>query len=145
MNINYKEQIDHIIETALTEKTFTFEIIDEIKKLKELPPIVEELNKKVNELNSEKEQLKSELDTLKLMTESVKKREQDVLVKERTLELKEVENIWKDNLLNEYKNMMSLVFRNTTIRENKFGTVPVERNGYVESASTNENTDRTAE
>ena len=136
--MDYKKDIDLIIEKALTEKTFTLEIIDEIKKLRELPDALEKAKTQIDVLLEEKTELLTKVGVFQAKEDEVKTREATLVKREREQELKEVEFKWKDYLLADYKNMMSLVFRNTTIRESRLGSVPVESNGYIQTQSTSE-------
>ena len=145
MSTDYTQQINNLIETVLTEKTFNLEIVEKIKELRELPAKVKELEEKEFELRSKLADVKKENEVLNLSASKVKERETAVVIKERELELKGVEMKWKDYLLDEYKSMMQMVFRNTTIRENRLGSVPVESNGYINTHPTNETIDRTAD
>lgn len=138
---NYKKEIDDILHKAVTEKTFTLEIVEQIKELRKLPELVEQKDDQIASLNKLVQELTLDKNTLLNQKTNVEVKEKTLNEKERALELKEVEFRWKDNLLSEYKNMMSLVFRNQTIRQNKFGSVPIERNGYIESSSMTENTE----
>jgi predicted RNase H-like nuclease (RuvC/YqgF family) len=140
---NYIEEIDSILHKAVTEKTFTLEIVEQIKELRKLPELVTEQNTKILELEKKNSDQHNIIAKLELDEANIKAREKAVAEKERAIELKEIEFKWKDNLLNEYKNVMTLVFRNQTIRQNKFGSVPVEVNGYVQSQSINETTETT--
>jgi hypothetical protein len=106
-----------------------------------LPEIVEQKDDQIASLNKLVQDLTLDKNTLLNQKTNVEEKEKTLNKKEQLLELKEVEFKWKDNLFNEYKNMMSLIFRNQTIRQNKFGSVPLERNGYIETASMTENTE----
>jgi uncharacterized protein (DUF3084 family) len=136
--MNYQQDINNIIEKALTEKTFTLEIIDEIKKLRELPEKLEQASVQIDSLLKERAELQALNSTLSSQKSNVEEREKAVALKERELEIKEIKSTFAETRLNDYKSMFDLVFRNTQVRENiyKSGTVPVESGGYVSDRNT---------
>jgi len=142
--MDYNKEINSIIERALTEKTFNLEIIEEIKKLRELPGMIEEANKRIEVLVKENTEIFSQLNVFKGKEADLVKREEEITKRERAQELTDVKNQSKDLILKEYKDVMNLVFRNTTVRENIYSNkqVQVSNNGYSSQMPESENINR---
>lgn len=130
--MDYNKEINTIIERALTEKTFNLEIIEEIKKLRELPEKLEEANKQLETIRLTNSTLTKELSELKNREIDVTAREKVIAEKEIEQRITDEKNKSKDIILKEYKDVMSLVFRNTTVRENLYNNKMVyhQSGGY---------------
>lgn len=131
--MDYTKDINNIIEKVLTEKTFNLEIVEEIKKLREMPEKLAEADEQIKALTTKNQELNTEVIQMRAKAEEVNQREIDVEKREREQTIKDVENKAKDTLLKEYKDVMSLVFRNTTVRENLYNSKSVyrESGGYA--------------
>lgn len=131
---NYNQEIDSIVEKAVTEKTFSLEIVDQIKQLKELPEKLEKAEERISELTKKNTELTTNNNTLVAKADDVTNRELAVIQVEKKQEITNVENKWKEKMLYEYKEMMSLVFRNQAIKKSTCGVMPVSNvnNGYTE-------------
>lgn len=143
---NYNQEVDSIVEKAVTEKTFSLEIIDQIKKLKELPKKLEEADERIEILTKENARLTVDNTALVKKADDVVRREKAVAEKEQEQKIIDERNKGIVTRLQDNKDMMTLIFRNTTIRENRFGIVPIADNsGYFQQQSTSSNVDKTAE
>jgi len=115
---NYKIKIEEVLTQALTEKTFSLEIIEKIKSLKDgfeasqlllktNTEVIDNLNKQIIILRKDQESLNE-----------YKKRESEIKDKENSLAKKDYELEFQKNRANEIKELMTIVFRNPTILEN---------------------------
>ena len=140
--MEYTEKIQSIVEEALTEKTFSLEIITKIKALKDDFDGVSlelKLNKEAlvqsNKFNTE---LMAKNEVLNTQNAGYKSREEALALKEKGAEKKEYELTYQTKRADEIKELFQIVFKNPVMQESvmKNGNVP---NGNGSTAYTNEN------
>lgn len=121
----YKEKLDAIVEEVVTEKTFSLEVVNRIKALKDEFEVLQNNHKKSQEdLKEEKKAHREtieERDILKLaleefskQLENMQKREKDVSVRELKQSLVEQRAEFSDRNTQNIYNLAALVFRNPT-------------------------------
>lgn len=121
------KEIDDIIEKALVDKTFSLEVIEKIKELKE----------RVIELDSVKEEnknLKKSLTTAETeigykegALENWNKREEELKTREAKVTESETKAASAETRLSDYKEMFGIVFRNPVLKETVFKSSQVQR------------------
>ncbi len=139
--MDYKKEIDAIIETALAEKTFNLDIIDEIKKLKDLAVELEEVRADLTEKNTLVSNLRDELADQKSALETSEGELASLREREEKLREKELRAEFADTRLADYKEMVGLVFRNPVLKEQTFrhSNVQRESGGCIMSYPEDEN------
>ena len=147
----HSQKIDDIISEVITEKTFSLEIVEKIKSLrddfgKEVTKN-ETLEKTNADLISANNNLGTQVSKLTAEVQTFKVRETSIAEKEKMLEKNEYELIFQKQRAEEIKQLFGIVFKNPTIRETVYrnSTVPVANNGYVQSMSGSENENKTVE
>lgn len=149
--MTFQEEVNKLIEKALMEKTFSLEIVDQIKRMRDDYISMEtslerttELNKGLVKINTE---LSEQNNKLTAHDEDVSSREKVVKEKEdkqalETLKLQHAIEGKKD-----IKELFGIVFKNPVVRSNvyKNTSVPVSVNGYVNTHAGSENENSTAE
>jgi hypothetical protein len=147
MNNTQKNTIQEIIDQALTEKTFSLEIIEKIKSLKDAFDKsvldIETLNKRLEINDNLRLTLEKENITLRNSNESLIAKEKDVITREKELDKNKYELEFQKQRANEIKDILGIVFKNPVLQKSVFGSVPVERNGYIETHNRNENISET--
>jgi organic radical activating enzyme len=147
--IEYKKQIEEIIETALTEKTFSLEIIEKIKSLRDGFAEAIEKNKELEEdlrkLRAEHSVTVEKLSKTKLTLEECQIREAELVKREKEQDKKDYELEFQKKRAEEVKELFGIVFRNPTLKESvyKNTTVPISQNGYIQSATGSESEQKT--
>lgn len=148
--MNYTQQIEEIIQSAMTEKTFSLEIIGRIKDLKDGFDVA---TKKIEELEdtiTRKEQIYFDLlarhdddvETLKTYQE----REKTLCERESKMERMEYVSEYQEKRANEIKELFGIVFRNSEVKRSIYSNtnVPVPTgNGCVSTYSGNESREET--
>ena len=145
------QKIDDIISEAITAKTFSLEIVEKIKSLRDdfgTEVTKNETLEKTNaDLISGNNDLATQVSKLTAEVQTFKVRETSIAEKEKMLEKNEYELIFQKQRAEEIKQLFGIVFKNPTIRETVYrnSTVPVANNGYVQSMSGSENENKTVE
>lgn len=149
--IDYNKQIEAIIEQALTEKTFSLEIIGKIKELRDAHiEVVQKLEaseadregwrNKYSDVSAENVRLEAKV-------LEIEKREKDLAEREENQKLLQWERDSSIERRNEIKELVMMVFRNPIFKSHASGSLPVydERNGYMSHGSTSEVKETTVE
>lgn len=146
--MDYNKEINSIIERALTEKTFNLEIIEEIKKLRELPEALEVASKQIETLLKEKSELTTKVTSLEVNEASVNERELAVATREQELTILELKAEFNKTRADEIKEMFGIVFKNPVLKENVYKSSQVQvkdNSGYSTSMPESENVQKTVE
>lgn len=124
MENKYQAKIEEVITQALTEKTFSLEIIEKIKSLKDgfeaNEKLVEELNKRLEFITKENNEVKSNLNiTIEKLNKYIE-RENAIKEKETALAKTNYELEFQTKRANEIKELMMIVFKNPVVRSSTF-------------------------
>ena len=147
----FQQKIEEIVSQAVTEKTFSLEIIEKIRSLKETSDAeikkTEQLTKINDEIRIRNVNLDSEVRELTKKLTDFETRETEIAVKEKQLDRKDYELTFQINRANEIKELFSIVFKNPIIKEiaHRNSNVPVAVNGYVQQQSGSENEEKIIE
>ena len=147
----FQQKIEEIVSQAVTEKTFSLEIIEKIRSLKETSDAeikkTEQLTKINNEIVIRNDNLSREVRELTKKLTDFETRETEIAVKEKQLDRKDYELTFQINRANEIKELFSIVFKNPIIKEiaHRNSNVPVAVNGYVQQQSGSENEEKIIE
>jgi len=121
---NYKEKIDEVLDQALTEKTFSLEIIEKIKSLHDGFASSQETIKQNNEtiklLNENATKANQEINKLSTLVSQYETREIELASKEKVAEKQAYELEYQKNRANEIKELFQIVFKNPVVRENVY-------------------------
>lgn len=121
---NYKQKIEEVLTQALTEKTFSLEIIEKIKSLKDgfeaSTKLVDELNNRLEFYSKENNELKDNLSKTTEKLDKYIKREEVIKDKESALKKTEYELEFQTKRANEIKELMMIVFKNPVVRSSTF-------------------------
>lgn len=147
--MNYQEKISTIVEEALTEKTFSLDIITKIKELKDDFAKLLEENKTLVNRNIDMGVRNEELS--KMNTQLVNKnieysaREEVLTQKEKEADKKEYELAFQTKRGDEIKELFGIVFKNPTLQTAVYRNTqkPVESGSYLNSVNENETTTET--
>lgn len=140
--MDYQKQIQEIINSVMEEKSFSLEVIDKIKVLKDSIP---ELEEEIGELKSEIDSLKHTKDEFR--KENQKYRLENDKLKNKITKASELINSQKEKIernqeyrANEIKEMFMALVKNPIIKKSSYGSVPagVDSHGYVQHGSTKE-------
>ena len=145
--MDYIEKINEVIESALTERTFSLEIIQKIKEIREELAEFRETDKdqreriasqivSIDSLNAELSDFKAKETELKLMEVDLLKRGRIIFEKETRAEFQKE----KADLI---ERLFNTVFRNAEIRKDIFKTAHITNNGYSSTQPDNEQEVRT--
>ncbi len=139
------------IEGLIIEKSLSLDVIEIVRKIQAEHATVMGENKsllqKINHLEEEKklliwnnDKLTNDKTNLKTELDAYKARDVEFKNSEHTLALKNKDVDSSERALMEVKNVVTMVFKNTIIREgiNKSSTTPVSVNGYVQNSYSNE-------
>lgn len=137
----YQEKIEEVITQALTEKTFSLEIIEKIKSLKDgfessqktielMTLSAESSQKTIDELRTQNANLSSRV-------KSFEDRELDIKTKERELEKNKYELEFQQKRANEIKELFGIVFKNPVVQKSSFNSHNKYENGFSNSSSSN--------
>lgn len=143
MTNKYQEKIEEVITQALTEKTFSLEIIEKIKSLKDgfessqktielLTLSGESSGKTINELRTQNESLSSRV-------KSFEDRESNIRTKEKELEKNIYELEFQQKRANEIKELFGIVFKNPVMQKTAYNSHNKYENGFSNSGSSNSN------
>ncbi len=133
---NYKTKIEEVLTQALTEKTFSLEIIEKIKSLKDGFETSQLLIKNKDEQIVELKKTEVAYNEVCKKLEEYRTREKEIKDKETALEKTLYELDFERKRANELKEVMMIAFRNPTLMENS------SRNYY--DASGNYRTDNSS-
>jgi chromosome segregation ATPase len=139
---NYQEKIQSVIEEALTAKTFSLEIIEKIKSIKDHDAFLEkelettkirsdEQSKRIGSLSADK-------DLLQMKVNDFEKRESDLRTKEAEQNKLRYELQFQKQRADEIRSLFEIVFRNPIWQENTSRNIPMMVNGYPSSQSESE-------
>lgn len=151
MNKDYKSKVDEILEQALTEKTFSLEIVEKIKALRDDFKTVsdknEELTKSLNDKIVTITSLTNTNNSLNLELTAYKYRERAISDAEKKADKINYELVFQTQRANEIKELFGIVFKNPVVRENAYKTIstPVSSNGYVNTYTGTDNESKTIE
>ncbi len=142
--MNYQDKISTIVEEALTEKTFSLEIITKIKALKDDFEAVTKENVNLFALNTDLAKGNADLtqknNQLYVENEEYRKREDALAKKEKEAEKKEYELTFQTKRGDEIKELFGIVFKNPTVQSNVFRNTqkPVENGSYMSNVNETE-------
>lgn len=135
--MDYQTQIEEVLTQAITEKTFSLEIIEKIKSLKDgfeaNKKLVDSLNERIESLVTNNKQLSFDLNNARIKLDTYLKREEEILKKEKELDRNNYELQFQKNRANEIKELMMIVFKNPIVRKSTF----LNNNDYGTSKTTN--------
>lgn len=121
--MDYKEKIDGIINEAITEKSFSLEIIERIKSLRDgfetAQKRIEDLEKSLGLYQKSDTELRTEKKNLIIKVDAFEQREKSIGEKEAKLAMTEYELKFQKERAQEIKELFSAVFRNPVILRNK--------------------------
>jgi regulator of replication initiation timing len=139
------DEITKLVEKVLVEKTFSLEIIDQIKKIRDDYNDLEKKFKEKETINKELYETNLKLSTensdLKSKGESVSNREKIVAEKESKQALNDLELKQAQESKTEIKELFGIVFKNPIVRENVYKNKAIPNNQYggYNTASESEN------
>lgn len=150
--MDYKDKIDKIVEEALSDKTFSLEVVQRIKQLKddleELENKKEELTEKLELSDKNYQEVKAlltkkteEHDVLFQTVEEWEKREAGLIKRETKMELVEQRANMEAASRSEIKELVGLLFKNPVVRKTKLVghvTPSATQGGYPVINSTND-------
>ena len=143
------KKIEEILDQALTEKTFSLDIINKIKELKDgfeaASKLTDSLNLQLDDTRKTLDATRKDKDVLALKLNAYENREKDIITKEKELAKNLYELDFQKKRADELKELVSLVFRNPRIVSSKSTSVPVAQNGYVSNQSGSEFETKTIE
>lgn len=157
---NHMEKLTALIETLVAEKSLSFEVLEQLNRIKNQSIEVIAENKRLTDLCAEylkiidiktKENivLSTEIGTWKERESSLVDREKAVLDIEHKIEIENMKTAHAVETLTEIKTLVGMVFKNVTIRQgiNKSSNIPVSVNGQIQNHYTSEtyNKDQTEE
>ena len=148
--MSYQEDIQKILDQALTEKTFSLDVIDRIKALRDAVVSQEAQNKqlleRVKTLEEDSRDWRDKYTSSVAVSTEWMKRSESVLEREKTADRMNYELEFQKKRADEIKEIVSLVFRNPVLKSQSYGNVPMrDNNGYISSQSTNESTEEHVE
>lgn len=141
--MSYQDDIQKILDQALTEKTFSLDVIDRIKALRDSCVSLEDVNKKATEriawLEKESAEWKTKYDAANGVAAEWSKRSVEVMNREKVADLKEQELKFQTSRGNEIKEMFMHVFRNPTVyRSRSVGHAIPTGNGCYSTTTTSD-------
>ncbi len=144
------EGLQKMIDQLVAEKSLSFEVLDQLKKVKEeseeAQDTIKNLELNINIQKTKNDELtkivlEGEAKNAKLAEELeyYKGRDAQYVKSEHTLELKDKDVIAANNTLYEVKEIIGMVFKNPTVRKTVIGSIPVTMGGdrYVTEERTN--------
>lgn len=135
--MDYKKTIEEVLMTAVTEKTFSLEIIEKIKSLKDgfdkSQDIIKDLRKLIDNRNEMLDVFEKDRDALALKVASYEARESDIATKEKTFEKNTYELSFQKSRADEIKDLFKIVFRNPTVQSSVFESGNDGKGNYVNS------------
>ena len=144
------EKLTTLIDEIVHEKTFSLEAVNAVTNLRDTAEALESqvriLTKKnkTNEENAKIHEIR--VSKLRNEVEDWKKREADLIVREMKILNLELGTAVSNAKAETYKECVSLIFRNETVRKEMFGSIPVSIDGgYPTVQSTNETITETKE
>lgn len=139
----YQQKIDEVLTQVLTEKTFSLEIIEKIKSLKDgfeaNTELVNELDERLKFTTKQNEELRTNLSDTNSKLDAYIKRESEIKTKEIALDKTNYELDFQKKRADEIKELMMIVFKNPVVRSN------VYKSGNAGNDYTNENISTTTE
>lgn len=141
--MDYQVKIDEILTQAVTEKTFSLEIIEKIKSLRDAVNVMEvqsKLDKKTtDDLNKTLMDVRGNYSDISIKLEAYKKRETELATKEKVAERQDYALQFQKARADEIKEMFMHVFRNPTIVRSASHNrnTPIASNGYVSTWNEN--------
>ncbi len=146
-----KEEINSLIEGLIVEKTFSLEIVEKIKTMRDSFIAMEEKEKTTHEQNIILQKENSSLSELnsKLITKDfdVSTREAVVSKKESKQALEDLKLEHANQRATEIRELFGIVFKNPVVRESVYNNKSSSLNNYGQSGNenSNENGGRTIE
>ena len=157
--MDFNTQIDAIINQAVAEKTFSLEVINQIKELKEdfesaqkdVENLQKKLDKKIEEidkLNSERAEAAENITKLQTKIDEFEANIKAIEERERKVEKVEWDACFQKQRADEIKQIFEFTLRSPMIRRSisESAQVPVStRDGYASTVSTNRTVTETVE
>ncbi len=144
----YKEKIEEVLTQALTEKTFSLEIIEKIKSLRDgfiqNENIIKQQIIKIEELSKQNSEITSYNIKLQNIVESYETREKDLEQKEKKSDKVLYELDFQKKRADEIRELFQIVFKNPVVRETAYKNAS-GFNGSGHSTSENMNGSSTKE
>ena len=143
--MDYQKKVSDIIELALTEKTFSLEVINKIKQLRDdvisLSNMNEQANKTIEDLRKEKIETNNLLEKATNRLANIETRETELVKKEKEQEKLRYELGFQKQRADEIKSLFDTVFRNPVILRSKMVghvTPPNPSNSYGRTTTTSD-------
>ena len=151
--MDYKDKISDIVEEALTEKTFSLEIVTKIKTLKDdfekLTVTNEGQGRRITDLEMENKSIHAINEKLLAENNAYKAREDELEKKEKAADKVIYELEFQKKRGDEIKELFGVVFKNPVVRETAYknGSVPVPGNNgsYPTTMTSTESETKTTE
>ncbi len=128
-----QSDLSELLERLVTEQTFSMDVLDKIKNLKDAAKKAadenESLKKKIDSLSTESSQRYAELSVANNKIAEYSKREAEVSAQQRENELLRLKLELISGFKFEMKEIVMAAFRNTEIRQDMFGSLPVSVSG----------------
>lgn len=122
--MKYIEKIEEVLTQALTEKTFSLEIIEKIKSLKDgfeaSEKLVDELQTRLEFITKQNIEIQGNLNTTTEKLNKYIEREKIISEKEASLAKTNYELEFQTKRANEIKELMMIVFKNPVVRSSTF-------------------------
>ena len=136
-----KEQLNEVLQKLLTEKTFSPETLEIVQKLDSDFKSLQEENKKLEEQIKQDgisfSDLKKQKETLELIANEYKERTELLVAREKAvLEIEHDKALLQKDVAchkavsDNVKEVVGLVFKNTTVRKSVCSNYPVVKRGY---------------
>ena len=123
---DYQTAIDQLLQEAVTEKTFTLDIVDKIKRLKDdfasATKTIEDLRKEKQEACTESLNLQSKVYQLTDQQDGYDKRLADLVEREAQQERLAYELDFQRQRSTEIKELFGIVFRNPVVTRSAIGS-----------------------
>lgn len=141
--MDYQKQIAEILDQALTEKSFSLEIIDKIKVLKdgfkESQDTNDYLSRRVENLETGNKELQGTVDNLRDRNKKLEDASAAVDTERKAQEKVKYELEFQKQRANEMKEIVGMVFANPVVFTERCKSVPVRNgSGYIETYSESE-------
>ena len=139
MTNEYQAKIQSIIEAAMTEQTFSLEIINRIKELNDgfisATKEIEVLEKKLQTVLENNGTLNAQLCNANTKLRTFEERESKLIEREKSADRLEWERNSATSSKQEIKELVSMVFRNPVLKFNQSGNLPNGVDQYGNSRS----------
>ena len=141
----YQKKIDEVLTQALTEKTFSLEIIEKIKSLKDgfesNLKLTDELNNRIDFYVKQITEKDKTIEEQQVKIKSFMEREDKIIEAEKTANKNKYELEFQKKRADEIKEIMGIVFKNPIVRETAYKNY----SDYGSGKSENSSVEKTAE